>query len=90
VLKTSKSFKTKNDNLKLILQRVTLAFDELKFSGVSFTIHELVAKIKGYETKPSLLIDFLDDLATSSISLATISLIKLFRSKTGAQSNFDF
>src|SRR5688572_141833 len=61
VLKTDKSFKTKNDNLRIILQRATLAFDELKFSGVPFTIHELVAKIKGYETKPSLLIDFLED-----------------------------
>jgi integrase len=60
-LKTDKSFKTKNDNLKIILQKATLAFDELKFSGVSFTIHELVAKIKGYETKPALLIDFLQE-----------------------------
>lgn len=60
-MKTDKSFKTKNDNLKIILQRATLAFDELKFSGVSFTIHELVAKIKGYITKPALLIDFLEE-----------------------------
>src|SRR2546421_1068391 len=61
VLKTDKAFKSINENLKIILQKANLAFDELKFSGESFTIHELVAKMEGYESRPKLLIDFLEE-----------------------------
>lgn len=50
-----------NQNLELTIKKATHAFDELKFSGNNFTIDELVDKIKGKETKPTLLIDFLED-----------------------------
>jgi len=50
-----------NQNLDLILRKATYSFDELKFSGNAFTIDELVDKIKGKETRPTLLINFLDE-----------------------------
>jgi site-specific recombinase XerD len=60
VLKADKTYRTINENLKVILQKATLAFDGLKFFGVPFTIHELVAKIKGDESKPVLLLEYLE------------------------------
>lgn len=50
-----------NQNLDLSIRKATHAFDELKFSGESFTIDELVDKIKGKEETPTLLIDFLEE-----------------------------
>lgn len=41
-----------NQNLDLSIRKATHAFDELKFSGESFTIDELVDKIKGKEETP--------------------------------------
>lgn len=52
---------TINKNLDLILRKSNHAFDELNFSGNSFTIDELIDKIKGKEAKPTLLIDFLEE-----------------------------
>ena len=59
MLKTDKSFRMINQNLQLILQRANGTFDELRFSGVPFTIDELINKMKGTEEGPGLLIDFL-------------------------------
>lgn len=50
-----------NQNLHLILRKATDAFDELRFSRNPFTIDELVDKIRGRESKPSLLIEFLEE-----------------------------
>ena len=50
-----------NSNLDLILRKANHAFDELRFSGNGFTIDELIDKIKGKESKPTLLIDFLEE-----------------------------
>jgi site-specific recombinase XerD len=59
VLRTDKSFRMINQNLQLILQRANGTFDQLRFSGVPFTIDELINKMKGTEDGPELLIDFL-------------------------------
>lgn len=61
VTKDDKSFQSLNQNLELILRKATHAFDEMKFSGTGFTIDELVDKIKGKESRPTLLIDFLEE-----------------------------
>lgn len=50
---------TINRNLELINHQALNRYDELKFSGNSFTIDELVSKLKGREEKPTLLIDYL-------------------------------
>ncbi|MBL7744573.1 MAG: phage integrase SAM-like domain-containing protein [Chitinophagaceae bacterium] len=55
------SAKTLNQNLSLILRKAIDAFDELKFSGIQFTIDELVDKIRGKEERPTLLIEFLEE-----------------------------
>jgi len=50
-----------NKNLDIILRKANGAFDNLRFSEEAFSIDELVDKIKGKETKPALLIDFLEE-----------------------------
>lgn len=50
-----------NQSLDLILRKAINAFDELKFSGIEFTIGELVDKIRGHEARPTLLVDFLEE-----------------------------
>jgi hypothetical protein len=50
VKKTDKEADALNQNLDLIRHKATHAFDELKFSGDSFTIDELVDKIKSYQS----------------------------------------
>lgn len=45
-----------NQNLELILQSAKNSFDELKFSRETFTIGDVMDKIRG-EDKPALLID---------------------------------
>ena len=61
VSKDEKKAAAINQNLDLIFRKANHAFDELKFSGNTFTIDELVDKIKGKESKPTLLIDFLEE-----------------------------
>ncbi len=65
VLKTEKTFKTINENLKVIHRKASQALDELKFSGSPFTIHELADRIKGRESKPILLVEFLVSALTT-------------------------
>ncbi len=50
-----------NKNLSLLLRKANQCFDELRFSGDIFTIDELVDKIKGKESRPTLLIEFLEE-----------------------------
>ena len=61
VLKSEKQFIALNKNLDITVQKAAYLFEELKFSGDPFTIDELVDKIKGKETRPTLLIDFLEE-----------------------------
>lgn len=53
--------KIMNENLELILRKAMADYDELRFSRESFTVGELVEKMKGKEKKPTLLIDFLEE-----------------------------
>jgi hypothetical protein len=50
-----------NQNLDHIVRKANHSFDELKFIGNGITINELVDKVKVKETKPTLLIDFLQE-----------------------------
>lgn len=54
-----KQVTTINKNLELINYKAMQVFDELKFSGIPFTIDELAKKIKGKDEKPVLLIEYL-------------------------------
>jgi hypothetical protein len=45
---------TINQNVDMIGHQAVNRFDELKFSGKSFTIDDLVNKLKGKEEKPTL------------------------------------
>lgn len=49
-----------NKNLDSIKYKAIQVFDELKYSGVPFTMEDLVKKIKGDEEKPTLLAEFLE------------------------------
>ena len=49
-----------NKNLELIRYKAIQVFDEMKFSGIPFTLDELVGKIKGDEERPILLAEFLE------------------------------
>jgi site-specific recombinase XerD len=49
-----------NQNLDLIRYKTIQLFDEMKFSGIPFTMEDLVQKIKGNEEKPILLTAFLE------------------------------
>lgn len=49
-----------NDNLDTIQRKAFQVFDQLKYSMDSFTIDELVAKLKGKGEKPLLLMDYLE------------------------------
>jgi hypothetical protein len=49
-----------NQNLELIRYKSIQLFDEMKFSGIPFTLDELVSKIKGDEDRPILLAEFLE------------------------------
>jgi site-specific recombinase XerD len=49
-----------NKNLELIRYKAIQVFDEMKFSGIPFTLDELVSKIKGDEERPILLAEFLE------------------------------
>jgi site-specific recombinase XerD len=49
-----------NRNLDIILRKANDAFDGLRFSDQPFSIDELIDKIKGRESTPTLLIDFLE------------------------------
>jgi site-specific recombinase XerD len=49
-----------NQNLELIRYKSIQLFDEMKFSGIPFTMEDLVQKIKGNEEKPILLRAFLE------------------------------
>lgn len=57
----SKQAATINKNLELINYQALQVLDQLKFSGTPFTIDELVARLKGKEERPTLLIEYLND-----------------------------
>jgi hypothetical protein len=59
--KGNRQFLPINQNLDLIIHKAHNVFDQLKFSGQSFTLDELVDKLKGKEERPALLIDYLHD-----------------------------
>lgn len=50
-----------NDNLDHIQRKAFDVFEAMKYSGVAFTIDELVSKIKGEGEKPELLMDYLEE-----------------------------
>ena len=50
---------TINKNLELIIYQSMRVFDEMKFSGIPFTMDELIARLKGKEEKPTLLTEYL-------------------------------
>jgi site-specific recombinase XerD len=54
-----KQAETINKNLELINYQALQVFDQLKFSRTPFTIDELVEKLKGKETRPVLLVEYL-------------------------------
>ena len=56
-LKKGHSF---NKNLDMIRYRAIEVFEELKFTGVPFTMDELARKIKGDEEKPLTLVEYLN------------------------------
>src|SRR6202521_1074800 len=66
-----------NENLELIVRKATHAFDELKFSGNSFTIGDLVDKIKGKENRPALLIDFLEEGNSKMLKRVGTEILKI-------------
>lgn len=49
-----------NNNLDLIQRKAFEVFEQLKYTGLSFTIDELVSKIKGNYERPELLMDYLE------------------------------
>jgi len=61
VLRTDKTATILNNNLALILKSANNSFDEMRFARESFTIGDLINKIKGKEEKPTLLIDYLKE-----------------------------
>ncbi|MGZ3837519.1 MAG: ATP-binding protein [Flavisolibacter sp.] len=61
IIKGKKDAVVINPNLERIKRKASDAFDEMRYSGESFSIDELVDKIKGKEEKPTLLIDFLEE-----------------------------
>lgn len=61
VAKAEKAASTINRNLELIYRKAMNCFDEFRFSGSPFSIDELVDKLKGKESKPTLLIDYLEE-----------------------------
>lgn len=61
VFRKDKAAMTLNDNLAMILKSAHNSFDEMRFSRESFTIGDLIDKIKGKEEKPTLLIDYLKE-----------------------------
>jgi hypothetical protein len=60
-LKTEKDSTSINQNLELIQRRANNTYDELRFSGESFSISQLVEKLKGKGLKPALLVDVLEE-----------------------------
>jgi site-specific recombinase XerD len=50
-----------NANLDLIQRKAYEVFEQLKYSGLDFTLDELVDKIKGKEERPTLLMDYLEE-----------------------------
>jgi hypothetical protein len=61
VRKADKEADSLNKNMLVIHQKANHCFDELKFSGSTFTIDELIDKIRGKEERPTLLIEFLEE-----------------------------
>ena len=57
--RTSKASKAFNENLDQLRYNAVQVFDQMKFSGITFSIHDLVRKIKGGDDRPSLLSEFL-------------------------------
>lgn len=56
----SKQAATINRNLELINYQAMQDLDQLKFSGIPFTIDELVSRLKGKEERPTLMIEYLN------------------------------
>lgn len=56
----SKQSGTINKNLELINYQAMQVFDQLKFSRTPFTIDELIAKLKGKEDRPALVVEYLN------------------------------
>ena len=61
VTRTDKLASSLNQNLAIILHSARQSFDEMRFSREAFTIDELVNKIKGKESSPTLLLDYLKE-----------------------------
>lgn len=61
LFRTTRQAAAVNSNLDLIQRKAYEAFESLRFTGVSFTIDELVNKIKGKEEAPALLMDYLEE-----------------------------
>lgn len=61
VTKSAEKAKTINQNIAMILQSANNSFDEMRFSRQTFTLGELMDKIKGKEERPTLLLDYLKE-----------------------------
>ncbi len=58
--KLTKAHGAVNENLDLIERKAFEVFEQMKYGGFSFTIDELMEKIKGDDEKPQLLMDYLE------------------------------
>lgn len=61
VIKSDKNASAINENLAIILKGANNSFDEMRFSRESFTLGELIDKMKGKDVRPTLLIDYLKE-----------------------------
>ena len=81
----SKSAISINKNLQSILFDARGVFDEMKFSRLPFSLHELVDKLKGREEKPPVLAEYLDQRTKEiakriSVDIANTTYEKYLRS----------
>ncbi len=53
-----------NNNLELIKRKAHDTFEQFKYSGLDFTLDELLDKLKGKEERPMLLMDYLEEEKT--------------------------
>lgn len=61
LLRLNKTCSAINDNLDIIQRKAFEVFDALKYAMDSFTIDELVSKLKGEGERPLLLMDYLEE-----------------------------
>lgn len=73
---TDKKAGETNRNLDLIMRKANDVFDELRFSGIPFSIDELANKIKGKEQKPQYLIEYMQEVNKKMLKRVGIEITK--------------